>query len=465
MIINFCPQCGKKAEDDFIYCPYCGIKFQREKAADSETGSEDDCGVQPGHKAPVKFPTEGTSFQNEESCDPSDKVSQSRVLPCCSPKAPGSRKRKGRSSPISPRIAQKRKVSFTPEKEEVEKKEPSPAKPSPKKRSPSPRSKKAKNVQVQPLPENDVVTDNNNTKWVLAKLLSQEKNGLYYEVQRDSKGSNMQRYVLKLDARDGKIYNEQNFFQRAAKKVTVDKWKKLNNCPSLGIPTCIGFGVRSLKDIYYRFLVFSELGQNLQTIISELDGRLPELAVYQIVFRMIDVLQYIHENEYVHGDITAENIYVNSDYEEAYLAGYYNAYRYCPGGEHVAQKDGSRTPHEGTAEFISLDLHKGTGPTRRSDLESLGYCALKWLCGSLPWSDETNPGSIMEQKKRFRTDVLGLLKQCFNKRKTPDAVKFFLEKVMNLDYAEKPNYQEIRDVFSFALQKSRLQPYDPVQLL
>ncbi|XP_073514419.1 serine/threonine-protein kinase VRK3 [Phyllobates terribilis] len=504
MIINFCPQCGKKAEDEFIFCPFCGTKFPREEAAESDSVSEDDGVPQPGHWTPVKSSPVGTSFQNKGSCNLSDKVARVRELPSSSPKAAGNRKSKEGNATSSPRNALKRKVSVSPEKEQVVTNEASPAKtktgnrkskegnatssprnalkrkvsfspekeqvvtneasPAKTKNEISPRSKKAKNVQVQPLPENDVVTDNNDTKWVLAKLLPQEKTGLYYQVHRFSKKDDKERYVLKLDAKDGKIYNEQNFFQRAAKKVTVDKWKKSHNCPALGIPACIGFGVQSLEQTCYRFLVFSELGQNLQTIISEFDDRLPEIAVYQIVYRMIDVLEYVHENEYVHGDITAENIYVSSDYEEVYLAGYYNAFRYCPGGKHVAQKDGSRTPHEGTAEFISLDIHKGTGPTRRSDLESLGYCMLKWLRGSLPWSDETNPGSIMAQKQRFRTDVSGLLKQCFNRTKTPDVVKFFLEKVMNMDYIEEPNYREIRDMFSSALLKVKVDPYDPVQL-
>ncbi|XP_077143403.1 serine/threonine-protein kinase VRK3 isoform X2 [Ranitomeya variabilis] len=449
MIINFCPQCGKKAEDEFIYCPFCGIKFQREDTAESERVSEDD------HIPPP----EGTSFQKKSSCDRSDNVAQDREWPSTSPKSVGSQKCNKRNPTSSPRTALKRKVSFTPEKEQAEKNEASPAKT----KIISPSSKKAKNVPVQPLPENDVVTDNKNTKWVLAKLLSQEKTGLYYEVHRSSKKDDKERYVLKLDAKDGKIFNEQNFLQRAAKKVTVDKWKKSHNCPVLGIPTCIGFGTHSLDQACYRFLVFYELGDNLQTILSEHNDRLPEIAVYQIMYRMIDVLEFVHENEYVHGDITAENIYVSSDYEEVCLAGYYNAFRYCPGGNHVAQKDGSRTLHDGAAEFISLDVHNGTGPTRRSDLESLGYCMLKWLQGSLPWSDKTNPASIMEQKQRFRTDVPGLLKQCYNRSKTPDVVKSFLEKVMNMNYIEEPNYNQIRDIFSSALQKVRVDPYDPVR--
>lgn len=43
------------------------------------------------------------------------------------------------------------------------------------------------------------------------------------------------------------------------------------------------------------------------------------------------------------------------------LAGYGFTFRYAPGGKHVAYVEGSRSPHEGDLEFISLDLHKGCG--------------------------------------------------------------------------------------------------------
>ncbi|XP_075693594.1 serine/threonine-protein kinase VRK3 isoform X2 [Rhinoderma darwinii] len=495
MKINFCPRCGKKAEDEFNFCPYCGLKFPREEAAESEADSDHEHTHQPDHKTPVKFSPQNVSVKNEAICSPSNKGPQIQGKNSSPPKTSGKRKCMERNVSISPRIASTK--SCTPEKEQARTTESpsviltgkrecmernvsiSPRIASTKSCTPekeqarttespsvilsemSPRSKKAKNVQVQPLPENYVLTDNNKTtKWVLTKLLTKEKTGFYYEVDTQSKSGNKQHSVLKLDAKDGKIFHEQNFFQRAARKMTVDKWKKSYNCPALGIPNCIGFGVHD----DYRFLVFSALGRNLQTIINENNGELSERALCHILYRMIDVLEYIHENEYVHGDITAENIYVNSDSNEVYLAGYYNAFRYCPGGKHVTYSVDTKTPHEGTAEFISLDVHKGTAPTRRSDLESLGYCMLKWLCGSLPWSGETNPCSIMEQKIRFKTDLPGLLKQCFQRRKIPDVLKLYLEQVMKLDYVDKPEYAEIRGNVSSVLEKVKTLPYDPVKL-
>ncbi|NXL33766.1 VRK3 kinase, partial [Glaucidium brasilianum] len=265
------------------------------------------------------------------------------------------------------------------------------------------------------------------------------------------------------DVKDGKIYNEQNFFQRAAKAGTVQKWKKWHSVPLLGIPNCVGFGLHADS---YRFLVFSDLGRTLQSVLNDGLHLLREKAAFQIVVRLLDCLEYIHENEYVHGDITAENIYLNpTDLTQVTLAGYCYAFRYCPGGKHVAQREGSRTPHEGTIEFISLDSHKGAGPSRRSDLESLGYCLLKWLCGVLPWSDELDKvETVVEKKEKYKGDVKCLLQLCFRQRAVPDALQSYLRQVLALEYEEKPDYEALRQLFKKALEKMKASAYDSVDI-
>ncbi|XP_068764290.1 serine/threonine-protein kinase VRK3 isoform X2 [Struthio camelus] len=324
--------------------------------------------------------------------------------------------------------------------------------------------RKARSASVAPLPENQVLTDHSKKRWRLVKLLDRGGCGLMYEAQSASGTCpQKQRYSLKLDVKDGKIYNEQNFFQRAAKKATVEKWKKLHSVPLLGIPDCVGFGLHGDN---YRFLVFPDLGRTLQSILDDGLNLLREKAAFQIAVRLLDCLEFIHENEYVHGDIAAENIYVNpADLTEVTLAGYCFAFRYCPGGKHVAQREGSRTPHEGTIEFISLDSHKGAGPSRRSDLESLGYCLLKWLCGFLPWSDElTKIETVVEKKERYKGDVTSLLRLCFRQKLIPDALQSYLQEITALDYEEKPDYEALRQLLKKPLEKMRASAYDSLDL-
>ncbi|XP_056191992.1 inactive serine/threonine-protein kinase VRK3 [Falco biarmicus] len=330
---------------------------------------------------------------------------------------------------------------------------------------PSSRSpRKARPGPAVPLPAGTVLADRGGGQWRLGRLLEKGGCGLLYEAQSASGACpQKQRYSLKLDVKDGKIYNEQNFFQRAAKAGTVEKWKKWHSVPLLGIPSCVGFGLHADS---YRFLVFSDLGQTLQSVLNDGLHVLKEKAAFQIVVRLLDCLEYIHENEYVHGDVTAENIYLNpADLTQVTLAGYCFAFRYCPGGKHVAHREGSRTPHEGTMEFISLDSHKGAGPSRRSDLESLGYCLLKWLCGFLPWSDELDKvETVVEKKEKYRADVKCLLQLCFRQRSIPDALQSYLQQVMALGYEEKPDYEALRQLFKKPLEKMKASAYDSVDI-
>ncbi|KAM4614173.1 serine/threonine-protein kinase VRK3 isoform 2-T3 [Discoglossus pictus] len=463
-MINFCPECGQKAEDVYKFCPSCGLKLPRDETTEAPTP--------PQSMSPTTNKGQRGAIKRKYTQASLDKVEKYRVeqpitfnqeepqtvqLSPPRPTATRNPSKRAKSDPKPGLIGS----YVTPEKREVKSLESSPASANHLKiiGTPSPRGKRSKMSVTEPLPENEILIDNNGKKWLLSKLLTQGNSGILYEVYSPPKSE--EKCILKLDAKDGKIYNEQNFLQRAAKKSTVDKWKKAQLCPTLGIPNCIGFGLHN----NYRFLVFSALGQNLQSLMEKNNYSLSERAVYQIAYRMIDTLEYIHEHEYVHGDITAENVFVNfNDLKQVYLAGYYFAFRYCPAGKHVSYRNGSRTPHEGTVTFISLDAHKGAGPSRRSDMESLGYCMLKWLSGSLPWDDVNSLSSIMDQKERYKTDIPGLLRGSFRSKKVPEVLKTYLEQVMSLNYEEKPDYEELRKHLSAAIHKLHTDPYDAVDL-
>ncbi|XP_008403628.1 serine/threonine-protein kinase VRK3 isoform X1 [Poecilia reticulata] len=312
------------------------------------------------------------------------------------------------------------------------------------------KSKKAKHASSpEPLPEGEQLTDQLGKTWKLIKLIDQNMIELLYEVAQPN--SEEADHILKLGAKDGRIFNEQNFLQRAAKSASVEKWIKQNKLDFLGIPTCVGFGLHA--DLY-RFLIFPDMGCSLQSILEEENELLSEKAVLQLACRILDVLEFIHSKEYVHADVNAENIYVKSGQKsEVYLGGYCHAFRYCPGGQHVEYRESSRMPHEGAMEFISLDTHKGAAPSRRSDLQSLGYCMLLWHTGTLPWSELHHPKLVTAEKQRYMKDVRALLRDSFGKREVSGAFQSFLTAVMSLQYTEEPNYSKLKSELSAALQQ------------
>lgn len=52
--------------------------------------------------------------------------------------------------------------------------------------------------------------------------------------------------------------------------------------------------------------------------------------------------------------------------------------------------------------FVTSCFFFAKAPSRRGDIQILGFCLLHWLCGSLPWeNDLKNAIKVMEAKARW----------------------------------------------------------------
>ncbi|XP_045387050.1 inactive serine/threonine-protein kinase VRK3 isoform X2 [Lemur catta] len=449
-MISFCPDCGKSIEATFKFCPYCGKLLPTEECAGSQTfvkprvssfrGSRRELNssseISPKR---VKWSSTVTSPQLSLFSDGNSSGSEDTS-------SPSERSKGSWSRPPTPKCS-----------------------PQPTRRSPQTLKRSRVTTSLEALPTGMVLTDKSGRQWKLGSLQTRDDQGILYEAEPTSilacgSDPQKQKFSLKLDAKDGRLFNEQNFFQRAAKPLQVNKWKRLYSTPLLAIPTCIGFGVHQDK---YRFLVFPSLGRSLQSALDDNPKHvMSERSVFQVACRLLDALEFLHENEYVHGNVTAENIFVNpQDLSQVTLAGYGFTFRYCPSGKHMAYMEGSRSPHEGDLEFISMDLHKGCAPSRRSDLQTLGYCMLKWLCGFLPWTNcLPNTEDIMKQKQKFLDNPEALVGLCSRCIRPSETLQEYLKVVMALKYDEKPPYAMLRNNLEVLLQDLRVSPYDPIDL-
>ncbi|XP_021101396.1 inactive serine/threonine-protein kinase VRK3 isoform X2 [Heterocephalus glaber] len=488
-MISFCPDCGKSIEATFKFCPYCGKPLPTEEHAKSPTcvrrresslqgskreqSSRSETSPKKVRWSNIVISSQSSFLSDGGSPEPEDAVSSSE------------RSKGARSRPPTPKSSPKST-----------------------KCSPQTLKRSRATISLEALPSGTELMDKNGQRWRLGALQTRDDQGILYAAESASvlpcqSRSQKHQFSIKLDAKDGRLFNEQNFFQRAAKPLQVNKWKKLYSTPLLAIPTCIGFGVHQDK---YRFLVFPSLGRSLQSALDVSPKHvIPEKCVFQVACRLLDALEFLHENEYVHGNLTAENVFVNpEDLSQVTLAGYSFSFRYCPSGRHVAYTEGSRSPHEGDLEFISMDLHKGCGPSRRSDLQTLGYCMLKWLYGSLPWTNFLpNTEEIMKQKQKHdgmneisttqsssptgfllwvpleeckwvfpnrqclllryldNPEPLGL---CGHRSRSSEALQQYLMVVMALKYEEKPPYAILRNGLEALLQDLQVSAYDPLNL-
>uniref|UniRef100_A0A8C0MJB9 Serine/threonine-protein kinase VRK1 n=1 Tax=Canis lupus familiaris TaxID=9615 RepID=A0A8C0MJB9_CANLF len=296
----------------------------------------------------------------------------------------------------------------------------------------------------------EIITDMTKKEWKLGSPIGQGGFGCIYLADMNSSksvGSDAP-CVVKVEPSDnGPLFTELKFYQRAAKPEQIQKWIRTHKLKYLGVPKYWGSGLHDKNGKSYRFMIMDRFGSDLQKIYEANARRFSRKTVLQLSLRILDILEYIHEHEYVHGDIKASNLllsYKNPD--QVYLVDYGLAYRYCPEGIHKEYKEDPKRCHDGTIEFTSIDAHNGVAPSRRGDLEILGYCMIQWLSGHLPWEDNLkDPNYVRDSKMRYRENIAGLMDKCFPERNKPDEIAKYMETVKLLGYAEKPLYQNLRD--------------------
>ncbi|XP_047190829.1 serine/threonine-protein kinase VRK2 isoform X2 [Scophthalmus maximus] len=317
-----------------------------------------------------------------------------------------------------------------------------------------------KSVLPKPLPDGFVLTETGKQrKWRLGKILAQGGFGLIYLGTAVSTSSqDVDRpvaadtdFVIKLEYEEnGPLFSELKFYQRAAKPESREKWMRSRKLDFLGIPIYWGSGCAEYNNLRYRFMAMDRLGTDLQKICDRNAGRLKKTTVLQLGQGLVDVLEYIHENEYVHADIKAANLMQGyTDPEKIYLADYGLSYRYCPDGVHKEYKENPRKGNNGTIEYTSLDAHKGITPSRRGDLQILGFCLLHWLCGSLPWDSVLkDPAEVQVAKTRLMDNLPDSVRQLSVSRASTEEVAAFLLYVKSLEYKDKPDYQHLKDLLA-----------------
>jgi casein kinase 1 len=111
--------------------------------------------------------------------------------------------------------------------------------------------------------------------------------------------------------------------------------------------------------------------------------------------------------------------------------------------EHVPYSDGRLLT--GTARYASVRVLSGVEPTRRDDLESLGYLLCYFMQGRLPWmglsaaNPESKNAKVLSLKKRITpADLCAGL---------PEEFRRYIESVRALRFAERPPYEEYRERF------------------
>jgi serine/threonine protein kinase len=167
-----------------------------------------------------------------------------------------------------------------------------------------------------------------------------------------------------------------------------------------------------------------------ETDLFSLINKIPQEKICSIIVDVIQCLRFIHSIGFVHCDIKPGNILLGMD-GHAVLGDLGLARQYVKGRRYPDKKN----KRYGTLTYMSGDIHAKALPTRRSDMESLGWMIVELFGGQLPWKGLRDIETVGLMKKEFQTDI-------------DERVISYLSLVQSLGYNDEPKYHEMIKLFT-----------------
>ncbi|KAF6992588.1 hypothetical protein CFC21_112277 [Triticum aestivum] len=213
-----------------------------------------------------------------------------------------------------------------------------------------------------------------------------------------------------------------------------------------GIPNVRWFGVEG----DYSALVMDLLGPNLQDLFESCDAKLSLKTVLMLADQMIDRVECLHTNSFVHKDIKPQNFLMGRGKSAnlVHLIDFGIARKYMEtskhGKQHIPYRE-NMMGLQGTPRYASINNHLGIEQSRRDDLESIGYMLLYFLRGSLPWQDAD------ARNHRETHDMIKDMKMATSPeelcRGHPAEFASYLIYCRSLGFEDEPDYAYLRKLF------------------
>merc|ERR1712241_874743 len=240
------------------------------------------------------------------------------------------------------------------------------------------------------------------------------------------------------------------FYLRATKTEEMDKFKTEKGLKHLGIPKLVANGSHEKNGQVYRFLVMERFGTDLQRIIDNSEGcRFTTKTACYVTLQVLDSLEYIHSQGYVHKDVKGSNLLVGLGLDGqhlVHLVDYGLCSKFRVGNLHKQYRHDIRWAHEGTMEYTSRDAHIGSA-SRRGDLEVLFYNLIEWFGGSLPWDRELASPQVTKTAKFLAFRQMGkFLRICFRGQKFPNFFIKYMKYISTLMFEDEPDYDYLRGI-------------------
>jgi len=212
----------------------------------------------------------------------------------------------------------------------------------------------------------------------------------------------------------------------------------------------------------YNMLVMELLGPSLEDMFNKYKRIFKLSTVFAIALQLLDLIETLHSLSFIHRDIKPNNFSLGyHNYNQIYVLDFGLSKKfYSREKGHMPMIKGKHLV--GTVRYVSKNMHMGIEPSRRDDLESIGYMLIYFVKGKLPWQGLNNKvrginGQAIDHKQkigeikhltRLSTLCNGLPK-CFSK---------YLEYCNKLKFSEKPDYDYLKNLFIKSSEETGIPP-------
>ncbi|EAR83400.1 casein kinase (macronuclear) [Tetrahymena thermophila SB210] len=211
----------------------------------------------------------------------------------------------------------------------------------------------------------------------------------------------------------------------------------------LGIPNVHWFG----QEGDFNIMVMDNLGPSLEDLFNYCNRKFSLKTVLMIADQMIERIEYLHTNNFIHRDLKPSDFLIGlgKQADIIYLIDYGLAKKFRDARTTLHIPYQSAKSLTGTARFSSINTHLEIEQSRRDDLESIGYCLVYFLKGSLPWIGIKAESRIEKYQKiadkKISTPIEVLCEDL------PEEFITYLKYCRSLKFEEKPDYVLIRRIF------------------